>query len=46
MRLRAGVGAIVQHVDAVALLLEAGLNEAGNLGVVFDHENAHWLNEI
>ena len=40
-RLVAGVRAVVQDVDGVAFLLEAGLDEAGDLPVVLNHEDAH-----
>ena len=41
LRLHAGLVAVVQDVDRVALFLQALLDEAGDLPVVFDHENAH-----
>ena len=40
-RLLAGAVAVVQHIDGVAFLLEPGLDEAGDLPIVFNDEDAH-----
>src|SRR5262249_29726028 len=34
-------GTLVQHVHAVAFLLQAGLDEAGNLSIVLDDQDSH-----
>src|SRR5262245_24780890 len=39
--LLAGTAALVQHIDGVSLLLQAGLYEARHLPVVLDHHDAH-----
>ena len=40
-RLFASRVAVIQDIDGVAFLLEAGLDETGDLSIVFYHQDAH-----
>ena len=40
-RLLAGHAALMQDVDGVPFLVEAALDETGDLAIVFDYEDAH-----
>ena len=45
-RLLAAAVAVMQHVDGVAFLLEARLDETGDLPIVFNHQDAHVASHI
>ena len=41
LRLVPRLRAVIEHVDGVAFLLQAGLDETGDLPVVLNHKDAH-----